>query len=60
MERPPRKPVAWQLEDAHLFNETACSTLRIPYIPTAMDGFTEGDLANAPGIFTDGSARGRR
>ncbi|CAK0843106.1 unnamed protein product, partial [Prorocentrum cordatum] len=60
MEKPPRKPVAWQLEDAHLFNETVCSTLQVPHFPTATGGFTEGDLANALGIFTDGSARGRR
>ncbi|CAK0805006.1 unnamed protein product, partial [Prorocentrum cordatum] len=59
LERPPRKPVAWQLEDAHLFNETVCSTLQVPCFPTATGGFTEGDLANALGISTDGSARGR-
>ncbi|CAK0858940.1 unnamed protein product, partial [Prorocentrum cordatum] len=60
MERPPRKPVAWQLEDAYLFNETVCSTLQAPYSPTAVGGLAEGDLANALGIFTGGSARGRR
>ncbi|CAK0848424.1 unnamed protein product [Prorocentrum cordatum] len=49
MGRPPRKPVAWQLEGAYLFNATVCSTLQVPYFPTAMDGLTEGDLGHLHG-----------
>ncbi|CAK0806125.1 unnamed protein product [Prorocentrum cordatum] len=57
IERPPRKPVGWQVEDAELFNSTICTPLQISYTPPETAMYTEGDMTNAMGIFTDGSAR---
>ncbi|CAK0800839.1 unnamed protein product, partial [Prorocentrum cordatum] len=49
VERPPRKPVGWQVEDPELFNSTICTPLEISYTPPETAMYTEGDMTNAIG-----------